>query len=355
MKTKCWRIECQADDQNAPAHIQVYDLIGKDWLGEGVSAKDFVADLAAVAGRDLTLHINSAGGDVFEGFAMLTALDQHKGKKTVCIESLAASMASVLAMCADKGCLQIAENGYLMIHNPRGMAYGEAKDLRARADLMDSLRANMLAVYRRHTDLTEEQLGAAMDAETWYDAKAAEAAGFADTILAPAQVAACLDGGALEGAKVPEAVKALFAPAPQDAAAAVQAAAEAKAAAEMAIENAAKAKAEAEAGAAAVSAKLAALEEEHRKAIAAEREKVAAAEASGNEQLARIREDLKAARAKVAALSGGMEAPGASGAPRSFAAAVDAVRKDQPKWTHQQCWCEAKNRFPELWERAKAG
>lgn len=363
MKT-FWRIEALADGDKAgakaPAHIHIFDVIGQDfWTGEGVTAKQFVQDLAAVAGRDLVLHLNCAGGDMFEGLAILAALDAHQGQKTVVVESLAASMASVLAMAADKGRIQMAQNAYLMIHNPRGAVRGQAQDLERMAGLMRSLRAKMVATYRRHSTLTEEQLGAAMDAETWYDAAQAKEAGLASEIVGEMKVAAQLDGGALSGAAVPEPLRALFAQPPEDVAA--KAIAEAKAAVEASAQMVAE-----------LQAKLVQVESEGKAAVevaqAAGAKAVAELQAANATAVAELQARLAAAQgetgtlsAKLATLTGGMLAPvhsatgGAPAAPRTFAMAIAAIQNEHPGWEPRACWVEAKRLHPQLHEAAKSG
>lgn len=339
----CWRIEAKADTQE-PAHIHIYDVIGQDWwTGEGVTAKQFVKDLAPHAGRALVLHLNCAGGDMFEGFAILAALDAHQGAKTVIVESLAASMASVLAMAADKGKVQMAKNAYLMIHNPRACVQGTAADLKRMVGLMESLRGKMIAAYRRHSSLTEEQIGAALDAETWYDAEQAKAAGLAHEIVGELKVAAALDGAALAGSKVPEPIRALFAPPPADAAAA--------------------AVAEAQAAVAASAQTVTELTAKLTKAEADGAAATAAAKAAGEAAVAELRTQLTAAQAqgvtlqaKLASLTGGLRAPihgGGAGVVASFSSAVTAVRAEHQDWDHARAWIEAKKRYPELWEKAR--
>lgn len=340
-----WKIEAKGE-QAEPAHIYIYDVIGQDWwTGEGVTAKQFIKDIAPLAGRALTLHLNCAGGDMFEGFAILAALDAHKGQKTVVVESLAASMASVLAMAADKGRIQMAQNAYLMIHNPRGAVRGTAADLKRMVGLMESLRGKMIATYRRHCSLTEEQIGAALDAETWYDAEQAKAAGLAHEIVGELKVAAALDGAALEGTKVPERIRALFAPPPADAAAA--AVAEARAAVEASGRTVTE-----------LTAKLAKAEADGAAATAA-------AKAAGEQAVAELRTQLTAAQAqgvtlqaKLASLTGGLAAPGAGGKTspaKTFAGAVKAIAAEHPTWSQGDCYVEAKRLHPDLWAQAKEG
>jgi ATP-dependent protease ClpP protease subunit len=158
------------------AEILIYDTIGDDgWYG-GVGSKDFLQQLTGLGDVDeITVRINSPGGNVFEGIAMQ-------------IDSLAASVATVIAMAGDT--ITISDSGMMMVHNASGFCMGEATDMRDMADLLDKIRAGtMLGAYAR-TGKTADELTAIMDAETWYTAQEAVDAGWADSITkVPAKTA----------------------------------------------------------------------------------------------------------------------------------------------------------------------
>jgi ATP-dependent protease ClpP protease subunit len=112
-----------ATDSPSATEILLYDEIGEDpWFGTGVSAKQFVEDLNAIETDEIHLRINSPGGNVFEGVAMLNAVRRHKAKVTVFVDGLAASAASVLAMGGDE--VVMSRNAELMIHDAWGIAIG---------------------------------------------------------------------------------------------------------------------------------------------------------------------------------------------------------------------------------------
>ena len=162
------------------AEILVYDVIGEDWFG-GLSAKQFVQDLAALGDvEQITVRINSIGGEVFEGVAIYNALKDHPATVTVQIDGIAASVASVIAMAGSK--VVISPLAMIMIHNPAVMAFGEAPDLRRAADLLDKITESVAIPAYARTKLSPDELKAAMAAETWYSAEEAVAAGFADEI-----------------------------------------------------------------------------------------------------------------------------------------------------------------------------
>ena len=218
-----YRIENAADP--AVADIHVIDIIG-DWLddyfGFGVTAKAFVADLAKLpeAVKTIRVHVNSPGGDVFGAVNIANALrDQQMTKgRTVetLIEGLAASAASIVIMAGSR--ILIGDNAMVMVHNPWSIAIGESKDLRKTAADLDTIRGTILATYRWHSELSEKELGALMDAETWMGADEAIANGFATEKVVGLKAAASLDKEALAKLKVPDRyrdrVAALVKPAP---------------------------------------------------------------------------------------------------------------------------------------------
>jgi ATP-dependent protease ClpP protease subunit len=176
------------------AEIYIYEQIGKDFWGDGIAAKDFVRDLNALDVERIALHINSPGGAVFDGQAIHTALRQHPAEITTYVDSLAASIASVIALAAER--VVMARNALFMIHNPAGYAGGSAKDMRQYADLLDTVAETIMGVYEERTGSSREEIAAAMEAETWYTAERAFAAGFVDEISAPLAVAASWDPAA---------------------------------------------------------------------------------------------------------------------------------------------------------------
>lgn len=171
----------------ASAEILIYDVIDEYW---GVGAKDFVQQLLLLGDVEtITVRINSSGGDVFEGLAIYNALKMHKATVNVQIDALAASIATVIAMAGDS--VSISDSGMMMVHNPSGLCWGEASDMRDMADLLDKIRSGtMLGSYAR-TGMSVEQLTAIMDAETWYTAQEAVDAHWVDALtVAPAKSAA---------------------------------------------------------------------------------------------------------------------------------------------------------------------
>jgi ATP-dependent Clp endopeptidase proteolytic subunit ClpP len=170
----------RGDDTTAV--LRLYDPIdswGEMW---GVSAKEFVAALDALPDtvNEVRLHINSPGGDVFEGLAILNALRSHDARVVAVVDGIAASAASFIAAGADE--LVMARNAELMVHDAWGLVVGNAADMRQMVDLLDKQSDNIAAIYAEKAGGTVEQWRAAMSAETWYLADEAVEAGLADRI-----------------------------------------------------------------------------------------------------------------------------------------------------------------------------
>lgn len=176
--SKTWyRIQAKSDKPKA-AEISIHDEIGL-W---GISASAFMRDLRGMGELDeIHLSIHSPGGDVLDGWAIYNSLKNSKAKITARVEGLAASMASVILMAADT--VEIPTNAYVMIHNPWGLAVGDAEEMRETADLLDKLGNGLVNAYTSRTGNSEKDVRAWMDAETWMDGKEAVERGFADKLL----------------------------------------------------------------------------------------------------------------------------------------------------------------------------
>lgn len=160
------------------AVISIYDEIGMF----GVSAQDFVNELRGVSGRDIELHLNTPGGDVFDGIAIYNTLRQSRGQVRVVIDGLAASAGSFIAQAASPGCLEIAPHAQMMIHNGFAMAVGDAADMRKTADLLDQVTNEIAGIYADRTGKPAAHWLALMAQETWLTDKMCVAQGLADRI-----------------------------------------------------------------------------------------------------------------------------------------------------------------------------
>lgn len=164
-----------------PTEVSIYDAIGE----YGVSAKDFLGELQDVKGP-LDLHLSSEGGEVFDGLLIYDALKQ-RGDVTVYVDSLAASIASVIAQAGVRRVM--APNATLMIHDASTGAHGNAAELSKMVDLLNLTSDNIASVYaERSGQGTAESWRGSMQAETWYRAQEAVDAGLADEIRGAAPV-----------------------------------------------------------------------------------------------------------------------------------------------------------------------
>ena len=168
-----YRIDNKADEQ---ADIYIYDEIGY-W---GLTAADFVRDLQAVKAGKINLHLNTPGGDVFDGIAIHNALRQHSASVAVQVDSLAASIGSVIAMAGDT--ITMAKHSTMMIHDPFGFAMGNAEDMRKMSEILDQLGDTIAGVYAERAGGSVREWRDVMLAETWYSDREAVEAGLADEV-----------------------------------------------------------------------------------------------------------------------------------------------------------------------------
>jgi ATP-dependent protease ClpP protease subunit len=169
---KWWTIENKDD---GPAKVYLYDSIGGFW---GVPASEFIADLNAIDAKQIDLHVNSPGGAVFDGLAIMNALAAHPAEVTAHIDGLAASAASFLVQSADKVIME--RQSQMMIHDAQSICVGNAADMMAEAELLDSISDAIADVYSEATGTTRVAWRERMRAETWYSADEAVEAGLAD-------------------------------------------------------------------------------------------------------------------------------------------------------------------------------
>lgn len=168
-------------------HIHIYDEIGV----HGVTAKSFLEDLKDLKGKDITVHINSAGGDVFQGQAIYSALKSYTGKVTVKIEGLAASMATIIALAGDR--IEMTANSLFMIHSPMSNVFGNKSQMRRQINALEKVESTMLSVYSKRTKMSDDKINLMMETETWLSADEALEMGFVDEIIGAVKVVAKYD------------------------------------------------------------------------------------------------------------------------------------------------------------------
>ena len=159
------------------ADLYFYGEIVSDWWGAWddldqypEAIRDFLTEHE---GKDLNIYVNSGGGSVFAGLAIYNMLLRHKGKKTVYVDGIAASIASVIALAGDE--IIIPSNAFMMIHKPWNACCGNADDFRKMAEDLDAVETGIINVYKTH--LAEgadiETVKELVTAETWLNGEEA--------------------------------------------------------------------------------------------------------------------------------------------------------------------------------------
>ena len=184
-----WYSMKKADDKTA--EICIFDEIGKSWWGEDtVSAKAFNDELNALGDgiENITLRINSPGGDVFDGIAIHNAVKNHKATVTAHVDGIAASAASFIAMAADK--IVMPSNSFMLVHGASGFSWGQADDLRATADDLDRIDKSLTATYAARSGKTNAKVKALMKEDRLMDAAETKEFGLCDEVTEPVKMAA---------------------------------------------------------------------------------------------------------------------------------------------------------------------
>lgn len=191
---KFWNFQAKSEDTG---ELMLYgDIASSSWYGDEVTPKAFKADLDSLGSiKNLNIFINSGGGDVFASQAIHSMLVRHSANKTVYIDGLAASGASIIAMAGDK--IVMPKNAMMMIHNSWTFTAGNKTDLRKMADSMELIDSTLVEVYAGRTGIDKDEIKSLLDAETWLTAEDAVAKGFADEIEKDKKLAAAYQGGFL--------------------------------------------------------------------------------------------------------------------------------------------------------------
>ena len=191
MDKRFWSFIKNEATESTPESIELRiqgDIISDDdawiyeWFGiDATSPNAFKEELLQYAGKDITVWIDSYGGDVFAAAGIYNALKEHSGKVTVKIDGKAMSAASVIAMAGDE--IVMSPVAIMMIHNPLSAVHGYASDMRKQADVLDEVKQSLINAYEAKTKKSKNQISALMDDETYMSANSAVKQGFADGIL----------------------------------------------------------------------------------------------------------------------------------------------------------------------------
>jgi ATP-dependent Clp protease protease subunit len=156
------------------------EISDETWFGDEVTPQLFKDELSSGDGN-ITLWINSPGGDVFAAAQIYNMLMDYPHDVTVKIDALAASAASVIAMAGTKVCMSPV--AMMMIHNPATIAIGDTEEMQKAIDMLNEVKESIMNAYEIKSGLSRHKISQLMDAETWMNAKEAVKLGFADEIL----------------------------------------------------------------------------------------------------------------------------------------------------------------------------
>ena len=181
----------QANEEVAERVLELHGTIAEEsWFDDDVTPQLFKDELNAGSG-DITVWINSPGGDCVAAAQIYNMLTQYKGNVTVKIDGIAASAASVIAMAGNT--VLMSPVSMMMIHNPATVAFGDHAEMQKAIDMLAEVKEYIINAYVIKTGLSRSKLSHLMDAETWMDANKAVELGFADDIITRAETKANTD------------------------------------------------------------------------------------------------------------------------------------------------------------------
>jgi HK97 family phage prohead protease len=173
-----YAISNQAEESDEPVTVWIYDEVGGSF---GVGAEQFARDLDEIQAKEILVRVNSPGGSVFDGIAIYNSLRQHRARIVVSVDSLAASIASVIAMAGDE--IRMHPGSQMMIHDALGMERGQAADMAKMSTFLDRQSDNIAGIYRRRAGGETAEWRELMLAETWAFADEAVELGLADVVV----------------------------------------------------------------------------------------------------------------------------------------------------------------------------
>mgnify|MGYP000894760709 CR=1 FL=1 len=177
MNKKFWNwVNC---DEGRTLYFDGY-IAQERWIEDDITPKQFKSELVETR-DDISIWLNSPGGDVFAAAQIYNMLKEYKGKVTVKIDGLAASAASLVAMAGDKICMSPV--AMMMIHNPATLIFGKEADLKCGIEMLNEIKEAIINAYEQKTGIERNKISKMMDAETWFNAKKALELGFADEIM----------------------------------------------------------------------------------------------------------------------------------------------------------------------------
>ena len=186
MKSKLKKFWDWARDETTGERVLYFDgeISEETWWGDEVTPKMFRDELFKDIG-DITIWLNSPGGDCVAASQIYAMLMDYPHSVTVKIDGIAASAASVIAMAGTK--VLMAPTALMMIHNPLTIAIGDSEEMRKAIDMLAEVKESIVNAYQIKTSQSRAKISHLMDAETWMNANKAIEMGFADGILEDAK------------------------------------------------------------------------------------------------------------------------------------------------------------------------
>ena len=180
---KFWNWKIMQNNKDEPNEAVLYlngTIAEESWFDDDVTPKIFKEELENHQG-DISVWINSPGGDCIAAAQIYNLLIEHKGNVTVKIDGIAASAASVIAMAGTT--VKMSPVAMLMIHNPMTIAYGNTSEMEKAIEMLQEVKESIINAYELKTGLSRNKLSKLMDNETWMDARKAVELGFADEMM----------------------------------------------------------------------------------------------------------------------------------------------------------------------------
>ncbi|MGU3441222.1 head maturation protease, ClpP-related [Bacillus cereus] len=170
----------QAEAKEGALDITIYGDIGESWWGDSTSAVDIEKTLQATSAHVIHIHLNSPGGDVFEGIAIYNQLKNHPAKIIINVDGLAASAASIIAMAADE--LIMNTGSMLMIHEASTWTWGTKLDIRKTLNALEGIDKSIADIYMTRYQGERSEMETMIANETWFTANEAVEIGLAHKV-----------------------------------------------------------------------------------------------------------------------------------------------------------------------------
>lgn len=174
---KVFKAEAKDDDTHK---LTIYGDIGESWWGDYITANDVERELKEVTSNNIEVHINSYGGDVFDGISIYNQLKNHKAKVTIYVDGIAASAASIIAMAADELIMNKGSN--LMIHEGSTFVWGTKTDLKKTQNALESIDKSIADIYMTRYAGERSEIDTMIVNETWFTSSEAVDVGLADRV-----------------------------------------------------------------------------------------------------------------------------------------------------------------------------